>query len=313
MKKFAALDLGSNTFLCLLGEGEGGNILKVHKDLVELVRLGEGLSKNKKFSEPALLRARQALEAFNKEIEVYGPDSILAMATAAARDAENKLDLEKICMDLKIPLRIISGGEEARLTYQGALSGVGQNSSAENINKRYIVIDIGGRSTELCLGRGARFEKGKSIFLGAVELTEEHSLQASRSSRDLVRAREDIQVRLRKGFGDDENFIGEEPPSEVIAVAGTPTALAQMFVGFFDADRIDGLRINRSDLEKKIEEILDQGPENISRKYNIPPRRSDVLLAGALILYEIMVFLCAKELKVSTKGIRYGIAMDISR
>lgn len=311
MKKFAALDLGSNSFLCLLGEGESGQISRVEKDLVELVRLGEGLSKNKRFSEQALKRARGALEIFQKEIEIFRPQLILAMATAAARDAENKEDLENICRNLNIPLKIISGGEEARLTYQGALAQI--KSSPSSQDKNYLVVDVGGRSTELVAGRGSKFERGKSISLGVVELTELFSLQTARSPEETKTARQDVSQRLRKGFADDLGKRIFERPDQILAVAGTPTALAQMFVGSFDADKIERLEISSENIEEKIREVLSLGPVGVTKKYQIPEKRSDVLLAGALILSEILRFLEASQLKVSTKGIRYGIAMDLLR
>jgi exopolyphosphatase / guanosine-5'-triphosphate,3'-diphosphate pyrophosphatase len=294
-----------------LGEGENGQILRVEKDLVELVRLGEGLSKNKRFSEQALGRARGALETFQKEIKIFGPQRILAMATAAARDAENKEDLENICRNLNIPLKIISGGEEARLTYQGALAEL--KSLPPSQDKNYLVIDVGGRSTELVTGRGSKFAFGKSISLGVVELTELHGLQAAQSSEETRAARQDVRQRLRKGFTDESGKRIFERPDQLLSVAGTPTALAQMFVGSFDAERIERLEISSEQIEEKIKEMLSLGPIGVTKKYQIPEKRSDVLLAGALILAEILSFLKTNHLKVSTKGIRYGIAMDLLR
>jgi exopolyphosphatase/guanosine-5'-triphosphate,3'-diphosphate pyrophosphatase len=311
MKKFAALDLGSNSFLCLLGRGDSGRIQSIEKDLLELVRLGEGLTKNRRFSDSALLRAREALARFKKEIDVFEPEVLLAMATAAARDAENKIELEKLCDHFDLPLKIISGGEEARLTYQGALSDAQQDPGANETNKKNIVLDIGGRSTEIVVGRGVAFEKGTSISLGAVELTEAHNLNLSRSEGEILLARQDIQERIRKGLFEMNPLLSEQLTAELIAVAGTPTTLAQMFVGAYDRDKIDGFKITQEALRQKTNEISILGPEQISKQYQIPPQRSDVILAGALILDELMIFLKLDHMKVSTKGIRYGIAMEL--
>ncbi len=121
--KVAALDLGTNTFLCLIAEGSRNGISKVHKDLAQVVRLGQGVDKTGEFHPDALVRARQCLSEFKKEIDKHNVDRILAMATSAARDAKNGQELFRIGEDLGIPIEIIPGEDEARITYQGATAG----------------------------------------------------------------------------------------------------------------------------------------------------------------------------------------------
>ena len=97
--KVAALDLGTNTFLCLIAEVEGGEITDIYSDQVESVRLGQGVNKTKNFHPEALARARSCLERFSKTIEAEQPESVLAMATSAARDVTNSEELFQICKD----------------------------------------------------------------------------------------------------------------------------------------------------------------------------------------------------------------------
>ena len=138
--RVAALDLGTNSFLCLIADVTNGKIQEI-SDEIEIVRLGEGLSQQKpgekKFHPEALKRARVALERFSKSIQKHKPEKILAVATSAARDAVNADELQKIAKELSIPLEIITGKREADLTFKGAVT---DELDFENA----MVIDIGG-------------------------------------------------------------------------------------------------------------------------------------------------------------------------
>ena len=106
--KVAALDLGSNTFLCLICDVKESKIETIYEDQVQIVKLGQGLANANQFHPEALQRAKKALTDFSVLIKKHKPDKVLAMATSAARDAKNKDELFKICDDLNIPLEIIS-------------------------------------------------------------------------------------------------------------------------------------------------------------------------------------------------------------
>lgn len=163
--KVAALDLGSNTFLCLICEVEQLAITQTYSDEVQVVRLGQGLSASKKFHPDALVRARECLSKFKTLIDQHRPEKILAMATSAARDAENKQELFQICADLNIPIEIIPGEKEADITYRGATSG--QTSTSNRL-----IVDIGGGSTEFIFGQGLHINFARSFDIGCVRLTE---------------------------------------------------------------------------------------------------------------------------------------------
>src|SRR5690554_3052873 len=134
--KVAALDLGTNTFLLLLAEGRPGEITAVQKDVVEVVRLGQGVDKYKVFHPYALSRARACFERFQKLIEEYQPEKILAVATSAAREVDNGQELFKLGEEFGIPIQVIEGKKEAEISFTGALAGLGVS------NKDVAVIDI---------------------------------------------------------------------------------------------------------------------------------------------------------------------------
>lgn len=296
--KVAALDLGSNTFLCLICELEGLQVTKVYSDEAKVVRLGQGLSQSKKFHPEALQRAKEALIDFKKQIDAQQPEKILAMATAAARDAENKHELFKICEDLSIPLQIISGEEESKITYLGSISGLSDESQR-------LVIDIGGRSTEFILGKGLNYISGHSHNIGCVKLTEKYISKYPVDLSEVQKCLNEIQTYLVE----TKKRISQ-PIDQILAVAGTPTALAAAELGRFDAGLIDGYHLTKFSLENWKNKITRASVQEIE-KMGIPEGRADVILVGVLILLETLKVFDKKSVVVSTRGVRYGVALQL--
>lgn len=297
--KVAALDLGSNTFLCLICEVEHQTITQVYFDEVEVVRLGQGLSQNKEFHPEALRRAKQTLVRFKKYIDQRKPEKILAMATSAARDAENKDELFKICQELEIPLEIISGDNEAAITFQGAVS-------AYSDTKTRLVIDIGGGSTEFITGEGFKVSDGFSLNIGCVRLTEKFILDQPTPDEQVLACQQFIQDEMKL-----KSFSQPIVIDEILAVAGTPTALVTAIIGEYDAKKIDGYELSLDDLLNWKAKLQAATLED-KLKMGIPEGRADVILVGVLILIECLNIYNQNKLTVSTRGVRYGVALKIN-
>ncbi|MGZ3689955.1 MAG: Ppx/GppA phosphatase family protein [Pseudobdellovibrio sp.] len=299
--KVAALDLGSNTFLCLVAEVTTKGIEKVYQDEVEVVRLGQGLSQNKNFHPEALQRADQCLEKFSKIINLHKPEKILAMATSAARDAENKEELFKLGKKYNIPIEIIPGDKEADITYQGAVSGL----KAQNQN--YLILDIGGGSTEFIFGRDQKRLNGKSFDIGCVRLTEK-----------FISAQPTPEIEVKNAVDFIKAYVEQarrlQPPDFkldcILAVAGTPTTLAAAEIGRFETEKIDGFQFTEENLEKWLRKIQKATFEE-KIEMGIPAGRADVILIGIIILLETLRAFNKKSLTVSTRGVRYGVAFEI--
>lgn len=301
--KVAALDLGSNTFLCLIAEVENQQIKKVYSDEVEVVRLGQGLNQSKKFHPEALLRAEKCLQRFAEIIKNHQPEKVLAMATAAARDAENREELFQIGRKLSIPIEVIPGEKEAAITYKGGTSGLAPDE------KDIMMIDIGGGSTEFIFGRGRKLIQGKSYNIGVVRLTEKFISKQPTPIEEVQAAKSFIDEHIAQALQIQPSQFQVD---EIIAVAGTPTALAAAQIGKFIPEKIDGFEITQTDLEKWLEEMI---PASVEQKIEmgIPQGRADVILIGVLILLQTLKQFQKQKLTVSTRGVRYGVALEMDR
>ncbi len=299
--KVAALDLGSNTFLCLIAEVTAKGVTKVYSDNAEVVRLGQGLANAKTFHPDALMRADECLQKFSAIISFHKPEKILAMATSAARDAKNKEELFALAKKHNIPLEIIPGEGEVIITYQGAVSATSKDS--ENL----MVIDIGGGSTEFIFGMGKTLISGQSYNIGCVRLTEKCISSQPTSFAEIQHIFELVDEELVKAKSImPDNFSLDR----IIAVAGTPTSLAAAELGFFDSEEIDGYLLTKTALEGWLTRLSAASIEE-KIKFGIPAGRADVILVGVIILLSTLRHFRLNELTVSTRGVRYGVALEL--
>lgn len=301
--KVASLDLGSNSFLCLLCEADPNGIQKVHKDMVEIVRLGQDINKTQVLHPEALQRAKKCLENFKIEIDKFKPEKILAYATSAARDAKNQEEFFKIGKDLGIPIQIISGNKEAEVTYKGVFWG----KSTLDKSSKNLLIDIGGGSTEIILGQDQRLLDSMSINMGAVRMTEKWITKYPVSPKELNQLREDIVSKIANNLDN----IRKMNPNNVYAVAGTPTTLAAAeFKGVFSVDKIEGFTLTTERLQKWEKDLSGATMDEIIKNLYIPKGRADIIISGVIILEALLNSLGKTKVQVSTQGVRFGIVAD---
>lgn len=300
--KVAALDLGTNTFLCLIAEVEGGRVVRVYDDQVRLVRLGQDVDKNRFFHPDALTRAKIALTEFSEIIQKEQPGKVLAMATSAARDVQNGEELFRIGTDLHIPIHIIPGSREAEITFKGAVSGT-------NDHAKRLVIDVGGGSTELIVGQGKEYRTGQSLDLGCVRLTEKFGMKTPLEKDHVEEVSNHIRAQLQHVVRTLVGFVGGV--DEILAVAGTPTELARIEIGDFIPEKIEGFTLTKAKLQDWVEKFRTSSSADIADKLGVHPGRADVILIGAMILLETLNVCEMNEMKVSTRGVRYGVALEM--
>lgn len=301
--KVAALDLGTNSFLCLIAEVQNGEIQKIYSDQVQIVRLGQDVNKTKKFHPEAIQRAKSCLENFKKSIDQQKPEKILAMATSAARDVTNSDELFRIGEALNIPIEIIPGNREAEISFRGSVSGFPQD------DRRRAVVDIGGGSTEIIAGDSHQILGGYSVDIGALRLTEMFFPSQPPTKQQIQHLKEFASEKLKLLC----QTIKALSVHEIIAVAGTPTELAAATLGGFDAQKIDGHKFTRAALQDWVHKFETSTSDERVTKYGISRGRADTIMAGTLILELILEQLSVPDLTVSTRGVRYGVALELEK
>lgn len=297
--RIAALDLGTNSFLCLIGDVSSTGEFKVLHDESEVVRLGQELQSTGELHVEALKRADACLKRYAETIKRFNTDRIQAVATAAAREAKNSDEFNKICDRHNIPLVTISGDQEARMSFRGAIS--------QNEKSKCLLIDIGGGSTEYIVGTPQKIEFGLSLPYGAVKLTEKFITKQPVLPEDEVSLRKFLSGKTEETWAQIETLA----PTKIWAVAGTPTALVAAMLGEFNAEKIEGYKLDRKTLAHWINNFRQTTVEEKKKQYNLGAR-ADVIFAGTVILEELLKRLNMEEIFVSTKGIRYGLAYQMA-
>ena len=297
--KVAALDLGSNTFLLLVCEVEDGHITRIYQDEIQVTKLGQGVHANRRFHPDALVRAEECLKEYSEIIHHEQPARILAMATSAARDVTNGQELFKIGDRYGIPIRIIPGHLEAQITFDGATYDLSERQGVA-------VIDVGGGSTELIALDDTGQPQGVSVNVGSVRLTEMFVTKNPIDPKELAAISEYADAQ----FAAAKSQLPKAKLQTVIGVAGTPTTLAAVMQNApYSDDKVNGYKISISDLDMWIEKLAAMTLEERKAIVGMDPLRADVIVAGMIVLRSSLKALKAKDLTVSIRGVRYGVAL----
>lgn len=298
--RVAAIDIGTNTILMLVADVSGEGVLSVVRDEHAIARLGQGVDRERRISPEAIGRADDVLRRHLDLARELKAVRIVAVGTSALRDAANRTEvLQHWREQFGLDVRVISSDEEARLTYRGSFS-VGHSGTGPRA-----VLDIGGGSTEVTLGRRESVIDRFSVDLGAVRLTERFWASYPPHPADIERARElTVQTLI--------STRPSLPAAEWHAVAGTPTTLAALALSLatFDVAAIDGFRLTRSFVSAALSQITALSLGELRQHPQIHPQRADIMGAGALILEAVMEVYDIPEVTVSVKGLRYGAVLE---
>jgi exopolyphosphatase/guanosine-5'-triphosphate,3'-diphosphate pyrophosphatase len=301
--RVAAIDCGTNTIRLLIADldTDTGDAVQVDRRST-IVRLGQGVDRTGKFAPEALTRTFAATDTYAEAIEAAGVEAVRFVATSAARDVSNRGEFLAGC-EKRVGVRpeVISGDEEARLTYDGATR---QMVGRDDVHRPILVVDIGGGSTELVLG-----EHGVSLDVGSVRLTERHELSDPPTADQIAAVVGDVETALATV----ELPIGTA--ATMVAVAGSATTMAAMVLGLgrYDRERVNLCRLPRADLERDVERVVAMSIEQRRALDFMQPDRADVIGAGALVLRTVMRRVGVDEVLVSARDILDGIAWSILR
>lgn len=290
--RIASLDIGTNTLLMTIAESHSDGSFTVLHDAHTIVRLGENLAATGLIGDAAIDRACACLAEYNRICRDLQVDLCVGVATSAVRTAVNgKAALDVLRKQVQGTIHCISGMEEAELTFRGTVPN----------EAPYVVLDIGGGSTEIVYGVNAMPSFRESFELGAVVVHERFLAQQPVSSTALVNATTAMSTCIHpSAVPTDSSWIG---------VAGTPTTLALIIqeVPYTNVDAAHDFRLSYSHVCEVTELLLSATRSELFDITGIHPKRADILPAGAWILREIMRMNNVSQITVSTRGLRYGV------
>jgi exopolyphosphatase/guanosine-5'-triphosphate,3'-diphosphate pyrophosphatase len=297
--RVAAVDLGSNSTRLLVADVADERIDEVVRRL-KITRLGEGVDERKRLLPVPIARVRNVLTDFRREAESLGAERTLALATSAVRDAENgEAFLGEVEWSYGFKTRLLTGHDEAQLTFRGA-------SLGRELAEDTLVLDIGGGSTELVVGETDALRFHDSLDLGAVRLTERFLHSDPPAAEELAACASAVRALLAERVPD------EIRPRAAIGVAGTITSIAALDLGLeeYDPERVHGHRLSREGVAAQCERL---SAVPLAERREIPaldPDRAPVIVAGTVILSEVLDHFGLDGLEASERDILDGAALE---
>lgn len=302
MSRVAAIDCGTNSIRLLIADIAGDNFKEVLRTM-EIVRLGQGVDQNKAFHPDAIDRTLKAVELFRDQIASKGVEKIRFCATSATRDATNRsLFTDGVRDILGIEVEVIPGEEEAELSFIGATKELRQSDAP------FLVVDIGGGSTEFVFG-SEKVNFAKSVNIGCVRMSERHLNTQPPSMAQIAQAIVDIDIAITQAAA----VVPITTAKTLVAVAGTATTVAAAALELTDYDRhlIHLSRISSDKVHKVAATFQSMNKDQIASLGFMHPGRVDVITAGSLVLSRIMAATGATEFVASESDILDGMAWSL--
>ncbi|HZJ05386.1 MAG TPA: Ppx/GppA phosphatase family protein [Nocardioidaceae bacterium] len=315
MKRVAAIDCGTNTIKLLIADLDAGSgTAREHVREMRMVRLGQDVDRTGRFADEALERVFGALDEYAALISAHAVDALRFCATSAARDADNAaVFVAGVRARLGQPPEVVSGNEEAQLSYDGAT----RELAERDLPPPFLVIDIGGGSTELILGDPAtgsaqrgrgHVRMAESLDIGSVRLTERHLRSDPPSAAEVAATVADIDTAVASTvvpLGDARTVVG---------VAGTITTVAAgvLDLAAYDRAAIDHAVLGYGEVHAMTESLLGMTRAGRTALPYMHPGRADVIGAGALILDRVLRGTSVDSLLVSEADILDGIAWSLA-
>jgi exopolyphosphatase/guanosine-5'-triphosphate,3'-diphosphate pyrophosphatase len=299
----AAIDCGTNSIRLLVADLDGDELTDVARRM-EIVRLGEGVDRTGRLAPEAIERTRVALRAYAGEIRSLGAQRVRMVATSASRDASNADDFRAMVVDtLGVAPEVVTGDEEARLSFTGAVRGLPADLPAP-----YLVVDIGGGSTEFVRG-GATVEAAISVDIGCVRMTERHLHDDPPTPAQIEAAEADITEAVDRALA----AVRGRDARTLVGLAGSVTTVTALALGLheYDPERIHHAGVGFADVAKVTTDLLGATREQRLATPVMHPGRADVIGAGALILRVIMQRAGADAVIASEHDILDGIAYSL--
>ena len=297
------IDLGTNSTRLMVADiSSEGEVLELVRE-TRVTRLGRGVDLSGKLSDEGIEAVCAAVADYMATVHPLAPDHVVAIATSAVRDAANgEAFLAELRERFPLSPQVIDGETEARLTFAGATAGRADRDSC------ILVADIGGGSTELVAGCDRRVQFWTSMQTGVVRQTERHITHDPPQPGEL----EELADEVRASIADE---ISHASPPQVelgIAVAGTPTSLAAIELGIvpYDSALVNGHKLTMTSIQRSLSKLASVPIAERFRLPGLQPERAPTIVAGVVILVQVMRAFGLDEIEVSENDILHGAALE---
>jgi exopolyphosphatase/guanosine-5'-triphosphate,3'-diphosphate pyrophosphatase len=301
MTRVAVVDIGTNSTRLLVAEVADDRVDELQRESI-VTRLGEGVDATGALGEEPQARVFAALDTYAAAIERHGADIRTAVMTSAVRDASNGVQFADAVRDrYGLVGRTLSGDEEARLTFLGATTG---RDGADSL----LVIDIGGGSTELVVGARGAVEFHVSTQVGVVRHSERHLHSDPPTAGELAALATDARAVIEAQVP----AAVRSRPAGAVAVAGTATSCASIDLELdpYDPARVEGHRLSRQRIEELRDRLAALPLAERRAVTGLDPNRAPTIVAGTVVLLEVLGAFGLDAVEVSERDILWGVALD---
>ena len=299
----AAIDCGTNSTRLLVVDNNGRELIR----LMRITRLGQGVDRENRLAPEAIDRTVEVLREFRRSMDTFGVDRLRMVATSAVRDAENgAVFTEAARAAVGVVPEVLSGLEEGKLAYRGA------SADLRPFEGDTLVVDIGGGSTEITLGRAGSVSS-VSLQLGCVRLTERYLTSDPPTPDEVVATRIAIADALTGGEQRMPELLALAARRRLVGLAGTVSTLAslKLQIAEYDVDRLHHATISLPEVVELCATLASLSAAQRSGLVGMVPGRADVILGGALVLEVVAARYRCPEVIVSEKDILDGIVLSI--
>jgi len=301
--RVGVVDLGTNSTRMLVADVADGAVWEIDRR-TEVTRLGDGLETTGRLSEDAMARVHEVVGHHVQAFAAHRCQASVAVMTSAFRDAVNGAAFgDEIEERHGLEARVLTGEQEARLTFLGAAAGRTASDGGA-----ICVIDVGGGSTELVTGRDGEVEAHASLQLGVVRHTERHLHSDPPADEELQALADDVRATLREALPDPARYA----ITAGVAVAGTPTSCAAILQELepYDRERVEGYPLELAACEELLARLADMPLAQRCQLTGLHPDRAPTIVAGVVILVEALRLLDLDRITVSERDILHGAALE---
>ena len=302
--RVAVVDIGTNSTRLLVADVDDAGALTEVERRTEVTRLGQGVDRDGVLAEEAMGRVLATVDGYRRRIDHHGAERAVAVLTSAVRDAANGARFAaRVRGEHGLDARVIDGDEEARLTFLGAT-----NSRPADDPTPTVVIDIGGGSTELVVGRGGEVSFHVSTQAGVVRHSERHVHTDPPRADELEALAADVRAILEAGVPPHVRAT----PRGAIAVAGTPTSLAAIDLDLecYSSDAVQGHLLTIGACAAMRDRLAAMTEADRREVRGLHPDRAPTIVAGTVMLIEALGLFGLQETEVSDQDILHGAALE---